>query len=251
MEILGQVYYMIIALIVGSFLNACIYRLSNKLTMKDNKGRSMCPSCQHTLRAVDLIPVLSYVSLGGKCRYCKAKISKQYPLIELANVVLWGLLLLEFGWSVKTGVLAVFFSVLLVMLMVDLKAMIIPHVLTGTILLLAIISFFVPEFAGVKEQLIGCLVVSVPMQIIAIVIPGGFGGGDINLMAVAGLLLGYKIIVVSMFFALIVGAIYGVVVMKGQRKKGMRIPFGPFLAVGMYISTFFGEGMWDSYMALF
>lgn len=248
MEILYLIFVALFGVTVGSFLNVCIYRLPKKISI--SKGRSMCTSCNNTIKFYDLIPVLSYIILGGKCRNCKSKISFRYPLIEFLNALLWLITFLYFGFTIKSVIYCIFFSVLLILSMIDFDIQEIPNELQFCILILGVSSLFVDGFPVLFwDRIIAMFIISIPMAILTIVI-NGFGGGDIKLMFVAGFLLGTKSIILTMFIGSILASIYGIayLIIKKERKQ---IPYGPFLSIGMFISIFFGTNIINWYLSFF
>ena len=242
----------VFGLVVGSFLNVCIYRIPRNISVNGNHGRSMCAHCGKTLKGYDLVPLFSYLILGGKCRFCKKHISFRYPLVESTNALLWGLCVWFYGATAEAAIYAIFCSVLLVLSMIDWDTQEIPYRLQGVILGLGVISLFLPGFSGIKERLIGMVVVSVPMVIITL-ISGGFGGGDIQLMAVSGFLLGYQNNLLAMIVGTILAAIVGVFVARRRKKdeEKMKIPFGPFLSIGLICALFWGQEIYRWYFGFF
>lgn len=236
---------------IGSFLNVLIYRIPRKMDFV--RGRSLCPACGHSLSALDLAPLLSWIALRGKCRYCGAGISRRYPLIEAAT----GLLAVASVWRFQfTAMTLVAFAVcctLLTISMIDADTQEIPDGLVIAILVLAVAGWILqPEDPDWKARLIGAVCVSLPMLLINLIVPTSFGGGDIKLMAAAGLLLGWKNTLVAMFVALLLGGGYGICLLAGK-KKGRKdhFAFGPFLSIGCVIGLFFGSWLLQWYLALF
>lgn len=228
-------------LIFGSFLNVLIYRIPRKNFFKSVK--SYCPNCKHELAWYDLVPLFSYIFLGGRCRYCKEKISIRYPIIELSNAVLWLLSFVVFRQSVQDVVLScVLFSVLLVVSGIDFDISEIPNGLVIVILALGITRFVLSFFFGdVKwyEYLIGAVCISVPFLVIALITGGGIGGGDIKLSFAVGLFLGWKLTLLGAFFGIVVAGIIALIMMIKYKKSGT-MPLGPSLSVGFIISALAG-----------
>lgn len=243
-------YAVITGIIVGSFLNVCIYRIPLGMSINGNHGRSLCTSCKKTLRWYDMVPVLSYCFLRGKCRFCKKHISLRYPAIELLNGLLWGTAVYKWGVTIDTIFYCLFFSILIVVCMIDWDTMEIPYRFEVMILGLGILSLVNSGIGVLPERLIGIFVISVPMILITLLC-GGFGGGDIQLMAASGFLLGWKVNVVAMLIAVIVAGIYGIGVIIIKKKKKIKIPFGPFLAFGLVMASFWGEKILDWYLGFF
>lgn len=251
-------------IIIGSFLNVLIYRLPIGLDFK--KVNSMCTTCKHRLMWYDLFPLFSWIFLGGKCRYCKAKISAQYPIVEALNGVLY--LLIYFFICGGNGLeslglkLIGYFivaSCLIVTAWIDFKHEIIPDsmwisILVGGVFIVGdslINKTFTKEF--IVSKVIGFFAISLLFLLIGVVSKGrAMGGGDVKLMAAAGFVLGWKAVIVSLFVAAFCGVIYSI----GRKivsKKAMSgvIPFGPFLSMGIMFSAFLGEKIFDYYLSLF
>lgn len=228
-----------LGLLIGSFLNVCIYRIPENISVA--KGFSFCPACKNRIQPYDLIPVISYLFLKGSCRYCKSHISIKYPLVELSTGLLFILVFFQFGLTPFAGLVALLVSVLVAVTFIDLKYQIIPDGLVLTIFAAGIPAAFLSGLSP-WEHVIGFFAVSVLLLIIAFLSNGGMGGGDIKLMAAAGLFLGWKLIVLSLMIASIVGAIIsvGLLVLKKADRKSM-VPFGPFLSIGIIISALYGN----------
>lgn len=202
-------------LVVGSFLNVCIYRLPRGEFF--SKSRSFCPNCKSPIKAYDNIPVLSYIILRGKCRSCGERISPRYPLVELLTCALWVGNYAAFGLDGMTIVYDITVAVLIVAAFVDLDTFEIPDSGIVTLLILGAVTF--APFGGVswQDKLIGCVCVSVPMLIVCLL--GGMGFGDVKLYFVLGLLLGWKKILVVFLLSVVLGAAVSVVYLVIKRRK--------------------------------
>ncbi len=243
-----MVLFFVYGLIIGSFLNVCIYRIPQNISVA--KGRSYCPHCKHTLNVLDLVPVLSFVFLRGRCRYCRERISPRYATLELITAVLFSLVYICFGWSADAVLGCLLASTLIVVTFIDIDTFNIPDRLHIVILSLAIIRLFIYR-DGLPNHLLGIVVISLPMFIIAY-FTNGFGGGDIKLMAAAGLYLGAPLAVLAFFISIITGGIYGVSLLllkKAGRKS--KLAFGPFLCLGILVSLLFGDYLISFYLGLF
>lgn len=258
MQIMIGVMIFIFGLVIGSFLNVCIFRLP--LGKSVATSPSACPACGHRLMPFDLFPVFSYLFLGGKCRYCKVKISAQYPLVELLNGILWVLLYMRFGLVWTLPIYMALTSLLIVISFVDIKHMEIPDSLIvaglvlGAVQLLA--SVFTPHFDVWYSYLIGLAAGGLPLLLIAmfglyVLKKEAMGGGDIKLMAFAGLVIGWKLIIVAYAIGIFTGALAGVLLMvMRKRDRSDAIPFGPFLSFGIVASVFFGNAIINWYLGL-
>lgn len=246
--------YLAAAFLLGccifSFLNVVIYRLPKKMDFVT--GRSACPFCGHALGAPDMVPVLGWVFLGGKCRYCKAGISVRYPLVELAGGIAAVLCLYHFGINPRAIIAFLFLCVLTVVSFVDMDTMEIPFSLVIAAALMGVLSvLFFPEISFV-ERVIGIFCVSGPLYLLTVAVPGAFGGGDIKLMAACGIFLGWKLNLLALFLGVMGGGIYGFWLLAAKRKKRTdHFAFGPFLCLGMAAALFWGEKILDWYLGFF
>ncbi len=239
---------LLIGLLIGSFLNVCIYRIPNKKSIIFPP--SHCIRCGEDLRPWDLIPVFSYIFTMGKCRYCGEKISPQYPIIELLNGFIYFLLYMRFGFGFIFIKYALLSSLLIVISMIDLKLQIIPN---GLIIFGLITGIIFTLFNGFNRELfnylLSFLIGGGIFLIIAIVTQGAMGGGDIKLMAVLGIWFGWKEILIITLFSFIIGAIISIVLMvlkiKGRKDY---VPFGPFIAIATFIMIFYGDKILQWYL---
>lgn len=243
---------------VFSFINVLIYRVPRKMPF--GMERSICPTCGSVLKPYDLVPVLSFMVLGGKCRNCKSKISWRYPLIELLGGILailcfWNenLLFVDMKMFFVQGTLHfLLLAMLTAIAFVDIDTMEIPNGFNIAIFVLGVISIFVFPELTILQRVIGIFSVSVPMIIISLLVPGAFGGGDIKMMAAIGLFLGWKLCLLSWFLAILVGGIYGIYLLAAKKKgKKDHFAFGPFLCVGCMVALFWGEQILNWYFASF
>ena len=246
---LYYIYMAIVGLCIGSFLNVLIYRIPREESIV--KGRSHCTKCDHTLSALELIPVFSYIFLGGKCKSCKAQISPRYPMVELMGGAVFALSALKYGFTLTTPVMALFFCCLIAIAFIDLDTQFMPDALIIAAAALGIISFFCPTNAiTLVERLIGLACVSVPLFIIA-KLTNGFGMGDVKLMAAAGLTLGWKLTLAAFLIAVVLGGIVAAILLITKRvKRGSAIAFGPYLCLGCFLSAMVGSYIIDFYVGL-
>jgi len=234
----------VLGLFIGSFLNCVVYRLHEKKSFL--RGRSFCPQCKHNLSWWDLVPVFSFLLLRGKCRYCKKKISIQYPLAELLTAIIF-VLVFEFYsinlfWLVITALLIVIF-------IYDLNYLLIPDsVLIIAIILTLFYLFISPVF--ILNYILSGLGASAFFLIIYLISKGKWiGFGDVKLAILIGLLVGWPNIIISLFSAFLLGAIIGIgLILTGKKKLKSEVPFGPFLIIGIYIALFFGDKIVNWYL---
>ncbi len=246
---------------VGSFLNCLIYRLSIN---EKPKGRSYCPKCKHSLSYKDLIPLFSYIFLLGKCRYCKKKISLEYPLVELSTGVVFVFSFL-ISWNNFSGNLlfdvseiiflfAVLFFLILIFVY-DLKYYIIPDFATFSLIGISFLylissSFLKNDVSILLSGIFSALGVFLFFFSLFYFTKGkGMGFGDVKFVIFMGLFLGFPNILVGLFISFVLGAIIGLALIALKRKKiKSQVPFGPFLIIGSIVAYFYGEKMVSIYL---
>ena len=239
---------------IGSFLNVCIYRLPQGLSIVS--PRSFCPECRASVRGYDNIPLLSYLLLRGKCRSCGAKISWRYPLVEALTGAFAVALYLQFGLTGSFFAFFAFVAALVVITFIDLDHRIIPDVISlPGIGIGFLLSFFLPN-PSVTESLIGLLAGGGSLYLVAVGYQAltkreGMGGGDVKLLAMIGAWLGWKAVLFTLFFASLTGTLIGGGAMLIQKQgRHYVIPFVPFLAFAALAYLFFGPQLIDWYLSL-
>lgn len=233
-------------LVVGSFLNVCIYRIPKHETIVTE--RSHCMSCGYQLQWFDMIPVASWLALRGRCRKCKARISAQYPLIEAVNGILYVAVFLVCGVTWTSVIYCLLGSALIVLSVIDFRTYEIPFGINVFILVLGLIHM-VLDMHNWSNYVIGLLAVSVPLGIILLVSKGrAIGGGDVKLMAAAGLLLGWEKILLALMIGCIAGSIIHIIRMKAAGADRV-LAMGPYLALGIFISALWGDSLVSWYLA--
>jgi leader peptidase (prepilin peptidase)/N-methyltransferase len=240
----------ILGFLIGSFLNVCIHRIPLGQTVVTTP--SHCPECNKRIRWYDLIPVISYILLRGKCRFCKQKISIRYPLVELLNgaVCLW--IYSIYGMSVQLAGLAFLASALIVIAFIDYAHRIIPNRIVIVMLAAGIVYVYFNPYITYRDAILGFFAASLPLLILAVLSNGGMGGGDIKLMAAAGVFLGWKLILLSLVFASIIGSFIGIIlILLKIIKREDPIPFGPFLSAGIFISMLYGQKIIEWYLRFY
>lgn len=262
MQMLDRIFVFLFGSIVGSFLNVCIFRMPNE-GYSLLKPSSHCPSCKKNIIWYDNIPILSFLFLGGRCRFCKTKISPQYPLVEILTGLVFLVMYSRYGLSFDFVIFTSFSCALLVATFIDIGCRIIPDeislggMVTGLIfsLLKSIPEFsrfpkiaFVDSLLGAflggaliyASGLLGNLIFFKLMKKESI--EGeteSIGGGDVKLMAMIGSFIGWKLTLLAFFIAPFLGSIAGIYVL--LFKKSHLIPYGPFLSLAALISLFFGD----------
>ncbi|MEX1052607.1 MAG: prepilin peptidase [Patescibacteria group bacterium] len=234
-------YLFIIGLSIGSFLNVLIDRLSNDESIW---GRSHCDNCKKQLKSIDLVPIFSYLTLKGKCRYCNKKINIQYPIVELLTGILFVVAFIylpALSLTVRILQLALI-SALIVIFFADLKYHIIPDQMLIAAGLVGLIIF---AFQGNNPSLIlfrfvEGLLVSLPIYLIYAISSGrAMGFGDVKLAYVLGLIFGVQKGLVALYIAFVLGAIVGLYLILSKKKKlKSKIAFGPFIILGSFLVLF-------------
>ena len=256
MEILYIFLFAILGLVVGSFLNVCIDRLPQNKSVA--YPPSHCEACQHKLAAKDLIPVFSYLRLGGRCRYCQASIPKKLLWVELATAVISALLYWHYGLSAQLGVMAFYTCLFIVIFVIDLEHSLILNkvVYPGMVVALLLSLYPWPWFSEsigmrVAYAALGGAAGFAIFLLIALVSRGGMGWGDVKLAALIGLATGFPMVFVAIIMAAILGGIVAVALLIA-RKRGRRemIPFGPFLAVAAMVTLLWGSNILSWYLGL-
>ena len=224
-------------IVIGSFLNVCIYRIP--LGESIAKERSHCMTCGYQLRWFDLVPLFSWLALRGKCRKCKTPISPQYPIIEAVNGVLYVLIFAVNGMNLVSCFYGLMASALLALSVIDFRTYEIPFGFNVFIGVLGLIRIFT-DLDNWSEYVIGFFAVSVLLEIILVASKGrAIGGGDVKLMAAAGLLVGWKLIILAFFIGCILGSVIHIIRMKVSHAEHV-LAMGPYLSAGVLISALWG-----------
>lgn len=264
------VLVLVLGLAVGSFLNVCISRLPRGMSVV--LPRSHCPQCEHRLSLWENLPLVSFLLLRGRCRKCRQPIGWTYPTVELVNAVLYVVLLERFSWGPAFLLNALFFSALLVLMVIDLRHRILPDVITipGIIIAfllaplqsfhffgtsrwpgdLGIWTFYVQSLLGIV--LGGGVLWAVAQLYVKLRRVEGMGFGDIKMMAMVGALLGWRYAWLTIFWGSLLGSLSGAlyILISGKGKR-YELPFGTFLGVGAIISTLWGPAILSWYLQSF
>jgi len=237
----------VMGLLIGSFLNVCIHRIPKGETVIYNP--SHCNSCNSKLGILDLIPVISYIFLKGKCRYCGKGIKIDYPMVELLTAVVFLTTYLHIGFNALLIKYLILFSVLIVITFIDLEHQIIPNRLTFFILIWGILwQIFYQELFWYQAAG-GAILGGGLLLLAAIVSRGGMGGGDIKLMFAAGFILGIPATALALFLSFLIGSIIGLtLILLRIKSRKDPIPFGPFLSLGIFIAVLWGHEIIKIYL---
>ena len=222
---------------IASFMNVVIARMPQHENYI--KGRSYCHYCGRTIQWYDLIPVLSYIVLKGKCRYCHHSIPVSEILIEIFGGMLFLLCYVHYGMNISMILIFLYLMVLLAMSMIDLQTLEIPNTLILWCFIITLISFPFIQIS-LLERLWGALCISVPMLLMNLLIEDCFGGGDIKLMIVCGIFMGWKRVCLGMYIAIIIAGI-GASYYICHHSQKRYMAFAPFISIGMALSLFYGQ----------
>lgn len=246
----------------GSFLNVIVYRLPAHKSIV--KPPSSCPSCEKQLGPVDLIPLVGYILLRGRCRYCGVSISIRYPIVELLTGLLFLFTFYHFGFNLSALFYLTLLYLLLAISLIDLEHRIVPNTLVGTgfaaalilqIPSLAAAVLAVPEVLitgrPISDALFGMLAGGGVLLLVFIISRGGMGAGDVKLIAMIGFFVGLSGTAVVLLLAFLFGALVGVTFMiLGKLTRKDALPFAPYLALAAFIQVFWGEQIWHWYINL-
>jgi len=249
----------ILGLVIGSFLNVCIYRLQIKESI--SKPRSHCPNCKHQLKPWENIPVLSYILLRGKCSNCKTKISLRYPLVEILTALVYIVIYNHFAFSIEAvllmALLMVFFSLVIVITFIDIDIQLIFNNLL-IISLFPIVAFIIIDNSlPYLNHIAGAILLALAFYLIGyigklIYKVDSMGMGDVKYAGVVGLLLGWEKGILAFVIAFVSAAVIIVIISLYKKVSSkQRIPFGPFLSIGCFVAFFWGSNILNWYLGFY
>lgn len=245
----------VLGIVFGSFLNVCILRLPLHETIISEP--SHCFKCNYRLKWYDLVPLVSWIILKGRCRNCHEAISKQYPIIEAVNGFAWVVIVIirrgisfNMIYDITTLCYLALFSVLLVLSIIDFRTYEIPLGCNIFILAVGLIHLIV-DYSNWLLYVIGLTAVSIFLYLIYVASKGrGIGGGDVKLMAACGLLLGWKLNIVAFLVGCILGSVIHILRMKISKEDHV-LAMGPYLSIGVMISALWGDRIIYWYLGMF
>jgi leader peptidase (prepilin peptidase)/N-methyltransferase len=263
MESLLTAIFTLLGIAIGSFLNVCIDRLPSGKSLVSPP--SSCDACNRRLTVPDLIPVLSYLLLRGRCRYCLAKIPLRVLLVEIGSGVLFFLAFWRFGLSAEFVITAFWSSVFLVIIFIDWEHQLILNKITYPAAIIALIILavdsvipepglfpdrvFVPEPSILSGVLSGFIIMAF-FLIIIIIRPAAMGMGDAKLVALIGFVTGFPLCVFAMFIGIIIGGLVAIAyLVLGKKGRKDVIPYGTFLAIGPIVTLLWGREIVDWYLS--
>lgn len=259
MQIFWYFFFVILGLLIASFLNVCADRLPADKSIV--KPPSHCDSCNRRLKVIDLIPIFSYLFTCGKCRYCGARIPIRVLLVEVFTGALFGFLFWRFGLSPAFGIASFFSCIFILILIIDLEhqlvftTIIIPSCIVAIVIQL-VMSITQSNWQIIISSLIGgvgCVILFLIIYFLSKLLlhQEGMGLGDIYIVCLIGLSLGWKNSLVAIFIGIITGGLVAIILLvlkiKGRKQA---IPFGPFLSLGAIIAFPFGYELFNWYLHL-
>jgi leader peptidase (prepilin peptidase)/N-methyltransferase len=239
--------------VVGSFLNVCIYRIPRGISVA--WPPSFCPLCQHRIAPWENLPIVAYLYLRGRCRYCGQAISPRYPLVELMTAILAVAVYLRFGLSLVALRYAFLGCALLAAVFIDLDHQIIPDVVTLPALGFGVATAFLLGWCSGVESVLGAITGAASALGIAHLGSALFGqdslgGGDLKLLAAIGAYLGWASLLGALFLSFLLALPVAIIGLCARKfSLGSKIPFGPFLAVATLVVLFWGRSLWRLYLA--
>ena len=247
LELIPYIIIFIFGITIGSFLNVCIYRIP--LGESIVTAPSHCMTCGRKLKWYDMVPVFSWLVLGGKCRNCKSKISVQYPIIEGVNGILYVMICAVNGLEWSSVIYCFMASALLVLSIIDRRTYEIPIGINVFLFVLGI-AMTILDRGNLVEHLIGMICVSGLLGILYLLTGGrAIGGGDIKLMFACGLILGWKLILLAFFLGCIIGSVVHIIRMS-VKKAGRMLAMGPYLSAGILLAALWGNAWINWYLSL-
>lgn len=247
LELTPYIIIFIFGITIGSFLNVCIYRIP--LGESIVTAPSHCMTCGWKLKWYDMVPVFSWLVLGGKCRNCKSKISVQYPIIEGVNGILYVMICAVNGLEWSSVIYCFMASALLVLSIIDWRTYEIPFGINVFLFVLGV-AMTILDRGNLAEHLIGMICVSGLLGILYLLTGGrAIGGGDIKLMFACGLILGWKLILLAFFLGCIIGSVVHIIRMS-VKKAGRMLAMGPYLSAGILLAALWGNAWINWYLSL-
>lgn len=236
--------------LAGSFLNVCILRIPEGQSFVT--GRSHCPHCGHQLRFPDMIPVLSWLIIKGRCRYCKAPVSLQYPAVELLTASVFILCFRVKGFSFYAVLMCIFASLLITAALIDAHHMYIPDGIHLMVLLLAAVSLISGTGPSPGDRFAGMLLAGGFLALLNLLSRGGVGWGDVKLFAASGLLCGAGTAITAVLMGYVLAGLwYALPLIKGRIGRKTQVPMAPFFAVSLMICSLWSQDLLRWYLGAF
>ncbi|MGK0468715.1 prepilin peptidase [Clostridium sp.] len=257
MESIFPITIFILGLLIGSFLNVCIYRIPRGESIAFPP--SHCTSCGNDIKSYDLIPVISWIILGGKCRSCKEKISSRYALVEFSTAILFLLTYFQYGLDINLLKFLILIPFLVVIAMIDYDTMDVYSTTTWMAIGVGLIFLGINVYLGgpvltyVYGGMLGAGLITIIILLSKLILgTEGMGWGDVEICGVCGLFLGFKLTFVMLFFSFIIGGALGGYLLVFKKKKGRaEMPFGPSIIIATFLIMIYGERILNWYLNLY
>jgi len=244
----------VLGLVTGSFLNVIIYRVPRNLSVV--RPRSFCPKCRVKIPWYENVPVASYLALRGRCRWCGARISPRYPVVEAAGAALALVALRLFGPTLEAAFAFAFLMALMAVTFIDWDFRIIPDGISLPFIAIGLLWSLLNPALTLAGSAVGALVGGGSLYLIGLIYKGvrkaeGMGGGDVKLMAMIGAFLGIKLVVPVVLIASFGGAVYGVALLRAGKGARSAVAFGSFLAPAAAVCLLWGNRLVSWYLGGF
>ena len=240
------ILFFVLGLVFGSFFNVVGLRLPKNIPFA--RDRSRCPYCGHSITLIENIPLFSFLVQAGRCRKCKEKISPLYPAIELTTGILFALSFHLLGWQIELIIALLLVSLLMIILVSDLKYMVIPNKVLLFFLPILIIFRILEPLDPWWSSIAGALTGLLLLALIIIISRGGMGAGDMKLFGLLGIVFGVNKILLALFLSSLIGAIIATFLLCTKRiNRKQPVPFGPFIVIASLITYFYGDYLLNLY----
>ncbi|MFC1908022.1 prepilin peptidase [Chloroflexota bacterium] len=255
--VIAGVVFGLLGVAVGSFLNVVIDRLPTRQSLLH--PASHCPVCQHRIFPRDLIPVLSYIWLQGRCRYCRAPIPRRVLWVELGTGLMFAFTYWYYGLSTELAITAFYGCIFIAIGVIDLEhKLILNKIVYPAVVVALIVSILLPQpeiislpWLGAVNGIIGGAIGFVLLLIIALISRGGMGLGDVKMAALIGLVTGFPLVFVALFLGIVLGGLVaGILLLLKIKKRKEAIPFGPFLSLATITTLLWGSNILSWYLGL-
>jgi leader peptidase (prepilin peptidase)/N-methyltransferase len=261
MHVFWYIFFVVLGLVIASFLNVCIDRLPRNQSIVNPP--SHCDSCQRRLAAKDLIPTYSYLRTKGKCSYCGAPIPRRVLWVEIGTGAYFGFLFWRFGLSPELGIIAFYSCIFIVLMVIDFEhGLILNKIVYPAMAIAFLISAFAPGTGivpflstGITGSILSSIIAGatgfIIFLLIVIISRGGMGFGDVKMVGLIGLIIGWPKVFVAILVGILLGGLVAILLLflkiKGRKHS---IPFGPFLAIGAMATLLYGQVILDWYLKI-
>ena len=261
MHVFWYIFFVVLGLVIASFLNVCIDRLPRNQSIVNPP--SHCDSCQRRLAVKDLIPIYSYLRTKGKCSYCNAPIPQRVLWVEIGTGVYFGFLFWRFGLTPELGIVAFYSCIFIVLMVIDLEhGLILNKIVYPAMAIAFLISTFTPGTGivpflstGIAGSILSSIIAGaagfIIFLLIVIISKGGMGFGDVKMVGLIGLIIGWPQVFVAILIGIFLGGLVAIFLLflkiKGRKQS---IPFGPFLAIGAMFTLLYGAEIWRLYLKI-